>query len=75
MAGLDQESKECEMYVLDYLASNEAEKVSKQSREFETRFNRSVFETKQQVSILSIRFYVKSFLENVEVQKMTFLQF
>ena len=28
---------------------NEAEKVSKRSREFETRFNRSVFETKQQV--------------------------
>ena len=30
---------------------NEAEKVSKRSREFETRFNRSVFETKQQVRL------------------------
>ena len=28
---------------------NEAEKVSKRSKEFEVRFNRSVFETKQQV--------------------------
>ena len=29
---------------------NEAEKVSKRSKEFEVRFNRSVFETKQQVN-------------------------
>ena len=30
--------------------TNEAEKLSKRSREFEARLNRSVFETKQQVN-------------------------
>ena len=31
--------------------TNEAEKLSKRSREFEARLNRSVFETKQQVNL------------------------
>ena len=33
-----------------FTQSNEAEKLSKRSREFEARLNRSVFETKQQVN-------------------------
>ena len=37
---------------------NEAEKVSKRSREFETRFNRSVFETKQQVLTITYMYRV-----------------
>ena len=33
-----------------FTSFNEVEKLSKRSREFEARLNRSVFETKQQVS-------------------------
>ena len=33
---------------------NEADKVSRKSKEFETRFSRTVFETKQQVKIITI---------------------
>ena len=35
---------------------NEAEKLSKRSREFEVRLNRSVFEAKQQVTFLLLVF-------------------
>ena len=46
---------------------NEAEKLSKRSREFEVRLNRSVFEAKQQVTFLLLVFNKEVFFNYVDL--------
>ena len=47
---------------------NEAEKLSKRSREFEVRLNRSVFEAKQQVTIiLQSNLAIRNFLVTLKL--------
>ena len=50
---------------------NEADKVSRKSKEFETRFSRTVFETKQQVTILSALLEFTALLAGGEFMQCT----